>query len=148
MQASDQQSPQCRKEKASKKIINLPPPLIPSSCSTWGRRRNLTWVRFRTISFPHFDEQAFISTSYVRTRQAGNKYMHVQMWQLIRQRKKKENLLKDERKSQEITGSRRKTLELKYASMCHCLLEKRRNQNLDRKRTKARNAVSQDFQDE
>lgn len=52
---------------------NLPPPLTPSSCSKWGRRKNLlTWARFRMISFPDFDEQVFISTSYVRTGQAGN----------------------------------------------------------------------------
>lgn len=68
------ESPQYRKEKASKKIINLTPPLTPSSCSIWGRRKNhLSWVRFRTISFPDFDKHAFTFTSHVRTGQARNR---------------------------------------------------------------------------
>lgn len=38
------ESPQNRKEKASKKIINLTPPLTPFSCSIWGRKKNhLSW---------------------------------------------------------------------------------------------------------
>lgn len=62
------------KKKLAKKIINLPPPLTPSPCSIWGRRKNLlTWVRFRMISFPDFDEQVFTSTRYVRKGQAGNR---------------------------------------------------------------------------
>lgn len=48
-------------------MIKLPPPLTPSQplCGQGGKNL-LTWVRFKRISFPDFDEQVYTSTGYLR----------------------------------------------------------------------------------
>lgn len=42
------------------------PSLAPFSASVWGWTKNLlTWVKFRSVSFPDFDEQVYNSTRYL-----------------------------------------------------------------------------------
>lgn len=91
----NQQRPQQGKEKPSKEMIKLPPPLTPSQplCGQ-GVKNLLTWVRFKRISFPDFDEQVYTSTGYLRQdRQETEICAHTSMVTDKRKEKKKRGLI-------------------------------------------------------
>lgn len=124
-----------KKKPRKKKIIKLPPPLMPSQPLHGEEGKNfLSWVRFRRTSFPDFDKQVYTSTGCLRQDRQETEICA--RTSVVTDKRKGKNILGRDgrRKTQKITGSRRKTLQLTYASMCHHLLQKRRKQRLERKR--------------